>query len=246
MMEEPYRWLEAIGHRREYVREQLKGGSPVLAASLPDGVLLVGVGTGQSKVFELFDRQALAGLGHPADLERVRQAAIDTAHVEAFTRAPEDVSLRRLVAFGLSPQLKSSFEQIFGAPVLGEFLLVEVGAEPARDLMVRLHFDGTFEIERGRGMVAASVAEAEKAAQRWLQSVLGSDTDRGRTAELMLQAWGVLEAQQHFDEQIPSEDDRRENWRKRVEDRQLELGWLARQGKRRARFEKLSREQLGL
>ena len=39
MTEEPYRWLEAIANRREYVREQLKGGSPVLAASLPDGIL---------------------------------------------------------------------------------------------------------------------------------------------------------------------------------------------------------------
>ncbi|HEX4348892.1 MAG TPA: 20S proteasome subunit A/B, partial [Verrucomicrobiae bacterium] len=61
MTEEPYRWLEAIGNRREYVTEQLKGGSPVLAASLPDGIILVGVGSGQSKVFELFDRHALAG-----------------------------------------------------------------------------------------------------------------------------------------------------------------------------------------
>ena len=41
MTEEPYRWLEAVSNRREYVREQLKGGSPVLAASLPDGILLL-------------------------------------------------------------------------------------------------------------------------------------------------------------------------------------------------------------
>ena len=96
-----------IGNRREYVREQLKGGSPVFAASLRDGILLLGVGAGHSKVFELFDRHALAGLGHPADIEKIRQAAIDAAHLEAFNRAPEDVSLRRLIGFGLSPQLKT-------------------------------------------------------------------------------------------------------------------------------------------
>ncbi|HWY75993.1 MAG TPA: proteasome subunit alpha, partial [Verrucomicrobiae bacterium] len=116
MTEEPYRWLEAVANRREYVREQLKGGSPAFAASLPDGILLLAVGSGQSKVFELFDRHALAGLGHPADIEKIRQAAIDAAHTESFTRAPEDVSLRRLVGFGLSPQLKTNFEQIFAAP----------------------------------------------------------------------------------------------------------------------------------
>src|SRR5437868_4384187 len=128
MTEEPYRWLEAVGNRREYVREQLKGGSPVFAASLPDGILLVGVGSGQSKVFELFDRHALAGLGHPADIEKIRQAAIDAAHMEAFTRAPEDVSLRRLVGLGLSPLLKTDIEHIFSVSFLGIMIVTEVGS----------------------------------------------------------------------------------------------------------------------
>src|SRR3954471_17989402 len=91
MTEEPYRWLEAIGNRREYVREQLKGGSPTFAVKMKDGILTLGVGSGQSKVFELFDHHALAALGHPADIEKIRQAAIDAAHTEAFTRAPEEV-----------------------------------------------------------------------------------------------------------------------------------------------------------
>src|SRR2546430_11996871 len=137
MTEEPYRWLEAIGNRREYVREQLKGGSPVFAASLRDGILLLGVGAGHSKVFELFDRHALAGLGHPADIEKIRQAAIDAAHLEAFNRAPEDVSLRRLVSFGLGPQLKANFEQIFNAPYLVGLVLADVSVEPSQDLIAR-------------------------------------------------------------------------------------------------------------
>src|SRR5437867_7527355 len=137
MIEEPYRWLEAIGNRREYVREQLKGGSPVFGAGLPEGILLLGIGTGHSKVFELFDRHALAGLGHPADIEKIRQAVIDAAHMEAFTRAPEDVSLRRLVGFGLSPQLKTNFEQLFSAPFLVELIFAEVGLAPEKDLLLR-------------------------------------------------------------------------------------------------------------
>src|SRR4030095_5907332 len=156
MIEEPYRWLEAISNRREYVTEQLKGGSPVFAASLADGILLLGVGSGNSKVFELFDRHALAGLGHPADIEKIRQAAIDAAHMEAFTRAPEDVSLRRLVSFGLSPQLKTNFEQIFSAPFLVELILAELGNEPAKDLFFRLHFDGSFQTHFGGAFVCAS------------------------------------------------------------------------------------------
>src|SRR5258708_6142474 len=161
MIEEPYRWLEAIANRREYVRDQLKGGSPAFAVSLPEGILLLGVGGGQSKVFELFDRLALTGLGHPADIEKIRQAAIDAAHTEAFTRAPEDVSLRRLVSFGLSPQLRTNFEQIFTAPFLVELVLAELGNEPEKDLLLRLHFDGAFQFQSGGVQIAASVPERE-------------------------------------------------------------------------------------
>lgn len=246
MTEEPYRWLEAIANRREYVGEQLKGGSPVLAASLPDGILLVGVGSGQSKVFELFDRHALAGLGHPADIEKVRQAAIDAAHMEAFTRAPEDVSLRRLVSYGLSPQLKTNFEQIFSAPFLVELLLAELGAEPANDLFFRLHFDGAFQIQMGGAIVAASQPEAEAAAQKWLKEAAQGKTSRAEMADLLLQTWwGVLE-NKFLTEQVPAEKERQDGWREAVKGKVIEIGWLARQGPRAARYQTQTISDLGL
>lgn len=246
MTEEPYRWLEAVANRREYVREQLKGGSPALAASLPDGILLIGVGGGQSKVFELFDRHALAGLGHPADIEKIRQAAIDAAHTEAFTRAPEDVSLRRLVGFGLSPQLKTNFEQIFTAPFLVELVLVELGAESAKDLLVRLHFDGTFQVQFGGAQVAASVPECEIAAHAWLKNALASNPSRRDAADLLLQAWWLLRENKPFDSNIPPEADRQAGWRTDTKNRVVEIGWLDRRGERAARFEPLTLAQLNL
>src|SRR4051794_9588348 len=183
MTEEPYRWLEAIGNRREYVREQLKGGSPAFAVKMADGILLLGVGSGRSKVFELFDRHALTALGHPADIEKIRQAAIDAAHTEAFTRAPEDVSLRRLISFGLSPQLKTNFEQIFSAPFLIEMILAELGNDPSSDSIIRLHFDGGFQIATTMVTVAASDSEREKAAQDWLNAKLDGVKDRKTIVE---------------------------------------------------------------
>jgi proteasome alpha subunit len=246
MTEEPYRWLEAIGNRREYVREQLKGGSPVFAASLPDGILLLGVGVGHSKVFELFDRHALAGLGHPADIEKIRQAAIDAAHLEAFNRAPEDVSLRRLIGFGLSPQLKTNFEQIFSAPFLVEFLLAELGGEPDQDLIARLHFDGAFQLHTKGVVVAASQPEPEAAAQTWLNEALGQKIDRKELVENLLQAWWCLTENKPFVDGLPTEAERRDGWRKAVNGRSIEVGWLARRGSRHARYEELTPAQLGL
>ena len=246
MTEEPYRWLEAVSNRREYVREQLKGGSPAFAASLPDGILLLGVGGGQSKVFELFDRHALAGLGHPADIEKIRQAAIDAAHTEAFTRAPEDVSLRRLVSFGLSPQLKTNFEQIFTAPFLVELVLAELAAEPDKDVLLRLHFDGAFQFQSGGVQVAASVPERETAAKEWLRNSLAGKTNRRDVAEILLQAWWLLAENKPFDTTIPAEADRQSGWRNATQNRVVEIGWLDRHSSRAARYEPVTLAQAGL
>lgn len=246
MTEEPYRWLEAVANRREYVREQLRGGSPVFAVSLPDGILLLGVGAGRSKVFELHDRLALAGLGHPADIEKVRQAAIDAAHLEAFTRAPEDVSLRRLVSFGLSPQLKQNFEQLFTAPTLVELLFAEVSSEPGYDLLANVHFDGSFQLQTGGVAVAANTPEAEAAAKDWLTKALAGQTDRAAVADLLLQAWWMLTGNKSFTDKLPAEAERREGWKKAVSGKTVEAGWLARRPQRCARFECLNAECLSI
>jgi len=240
MTEEPYRWLEAIGNRREYVREQLKGGSPAFAVRMNDGILTLGVGSGQSKVFELFDRHALAALGHPADIEKIRQAAIDAAHTEAFTRAPEDVSLRRLIGFGLSPQLKTNFEQIFSAPFLIEMLLVELGASPDADIVVRLHFDGAFQISTTQVTVAAAEPEREKAAQDWLNEKLVGAQDRKSVVERCLEAWWRLIEGKEFSEE-PAAD-----WRNSLKDKVVEIGWLERNTSRQARYVPVTAAEVGL
>lgn len=246
MTEEPYRWLEAIGNRRDYVREQLKGGSPVFGASLTDGILLLGVGIGQSKVFEIFDRQAMAGLGHPADIEKIRQAAIDAAHTEAFTRAPEDVSLRRLVSFGISNQLKTNFEQLFTAPFLIELLLAELGSTPDHDLFFRLHFDGSFQLHTGGIVVCASQPEPESAAQQWLSSAAQNQADRAVVADLFLQAWWILQQNKSFTEGMPDEKERQSGWRAEVKDKTVEIGWLERNSPRAVRYRTLTLSDLGL
>jgi len=227
--------LEAVENRREYVRDQLKGGSPAFGAKLPDGILLLAIGTGNSKVFELFDRHALTALGHPADIEKIRQAAIDAAHMEAFNRAPEDVSLRRLVSFGLSPQLKTNFEQIFSAPFLVEMLLAEMHNDPANDLMVRLHFDGSFEFLTGPFVVVAANPEPEKAALTWINQQLAGKTAKEVVVETMLQAWWILRENKSFTE-VPPEEERRNGWRDGIKERVLEIGWLDRNARRPARF----------
>jgi len=174
MTEEPYRWLEAIGNRREYIRDQLKGGTPVFAVSRPEGIFLFGIGQGMSKVFEIYDRHAFAALGHPVDIEKVRQSAIEAAHLEGFNRSTKDVTLRRLIGFALSPSLKNSFEQIFSPPLMVEAIFAEVGDTQPEDILCRVHYDGNHHWEASGVLVAHTDADKEREAHDWLVKQLAS------------------------------------------------------------------------
>jgi proteasome alpha subunit len=142
MIEEPYRWVEAIANRREYIEGQLAPGSPIAALGYRDGILFLTLGQTRQKLFEIYDRIAMGAIGHPGDIERLRMAAIELASTEGFTRSAADVSLRRLVHYSLSPVLKSAFEQIYGPPYLARILFAEVGVHPEDDLFLRVEYDG--------------------------------------------------------------------------------------------------------
>lgn len=142
MFEEPFRFVEAIANRREYIENELSTGSPIAALAYDGGILLFTMGRERQKLFEVYDRIALGALGHPGDIERLRMLAIELASTEGFTRSAADVSLRRLVNYSLSPTLKAAFEQIYGAPYLARLLFVELGAASSTDQFVRVDFDG--------------------------------------------------------------------------------------------------------
>jgi proteasome alpha subunit len=200
MTEEPYRWLEAISNRREYIREQMKGGTPVFALARPEGVLLLGVGLGHSKVFEIYDRHGLAALGHPVDIERLRQAAIEAAHLEGFNRSSKDVTLRRLIGFALSPMLKQSFEQIFSPPFIVESVWAELGESEAEDVLVRVHYDGNHGYERGGLMVVHGDAKKEGEAATWLRQHIKPDQTLSQCAGICLVAWQAIADDKPFAE----------------------------------------------
>jgi proteasome alpha subunit len=189
MTDEPYRWLEAVANRREYIRDQLKQATPVFAFSRPEGVLLYGVGSGQSKVFEIYDRQGIAALGHPVDIEKVRQSLIEAAHLEGFTRSAEDVTLRRLINFSIGPLMKTNFEQIFGAPLIVIALLAEVGLTAAQDVIAHVTFDGTHQLISGGIAVAHADAEREKEAVQWLSNEVKGELSLKDVIARARQAW---------------------------------------------------------
>ena len=189
MTEEPYRWLEAITNRREYIEDQLASGTPVVALSAEPGILLLTVKASTPKLFEIYDHLALGTLGHPADIEKVRQAAIDAAHLEGFTRSPHDVTARRLVSYNLAPALKNAFEQIFSAPLLFRGILAELGATAADDVLWRMEYDGSFISQSGAELARGLVISGPRGvAADWLAPVPGPELPRGDLKSAALSA----------------------------------------------------------
>jgi proteasome alpha subunit len=185
MTEEPYRWLEAIQNRREYIEDQLTPGLPVVALSAQPGILLAGMKTPTPKLFEIYDNLALGTLGHPADIEKVRQTAIDAAHLEGFARSAQDVSARRLVSYNLAPALKAAFEQIFSAPLLFRGVLAELGETMNDDALWNVDYDGSFSAQTGAALSHGVVLSGPRQVTKdWLQNTQPLERDSLKSAAL--------------------------------------------------------------
>src|SRR5262245_2260082 len=162
MYEEPYRWVEAVGNRLEYLDEQFKQGSPVVALTYDGGILLTTVSKGTPKLYEIYDRLALGGMGHPTDLEKLRFSLLEMAHVEGFNRSPSDVTGARLVKYGIAPVIKQAFEEVYKAPFIVRILVAEMGLKPEKDAFLTINYDGTFEEATGCAALAATQAVQTK------------------------------------------------------------------------------------
>jgi len=198
MHEEPFRWVEAIANRREYIEDQLAPGSPIVALGFRDGILLFTLSRERQKVFEIYDRIALGGIGHPGDLERLRLTAIELASTEGFARSADDVALRRLANYSLSPALKAAFEQIYGPPFLARLLFAELGRGDAPNLFLRLDYDGSIRTNGGNfgktfedfGVIAGrqnAITQMEAS----LRAHRHSELSLAAALRLALNTWGI-------------------------------------------------------
>lgn len=175
MFEEPYRWVEAVGNRRQYLDAQFAEGSPVIALSYQEGVLLFTVSRGTAKLYEIYDHLALGGMGHPADLEKLRFSLLEMAHLEGFNRSPSDVTGARLVKYGIAPVVKQAFEEIYKAPFIVKILLAQVGVKPEQDAFLTIDYDGTFE-ERKLSAVLAAFSESHAKMLDYVVQQSGKDS----------------------------------------------------------------------
>lgn len=186
----PYDWNQSIQTRTEYIEERLRDGSPVVALSIPDGVLLASVHRAQRKIYEVYDRLAFGAVGNQSDIETMRNASLDFAHREGFQRSPDDVTAQRLVGSILAPALKKAFGDPFTAPFVFRGLFAEVGDKPEGDSYFTLGYDGEYKKETRFSVVGGSL-DAENAMIELIHGSLDQAQDRQSAVKLALEAWAT-------------------------------------------------------
>jgi proteasome alpha subunit len=188
-MYSPFDINEAVAHRKEFVEEGLRNGSPVVGLNYDGGLLLLTVRRTQRKIYEIYDRQMFSAIGRQSDIENVRLASIQNAHQEGFERSPDDVTLQRMVGFALSPALKKAFGDQMYVPVVIKALFAEIGRTPAGDTFFTLNYDGEYRQHQGVAVIAGTQA----AEDRMLERIGEPDTARTRDEALRraLSAWSV-------------------------------------------------------
>ena len=249
MIDEPYRWVEAIANRREYIESELAPGSPTIALSCQEGVLLLTFGKDRKKIFEVYDQIALGGIGHPGDIERLRMMAIELASTEGFARSVSDVSLRRMATYSFSPALKQAFEQMYGAPYLARLLFAEVGATPVDDLFVTLDYDGSMtanSMSSGKGRDHFSVISGSRRSAEQIALFLRNEEvgPLSRTLSVAVRAWGVglyTSNEDHAD--IPPGDELKNFLKTHLKAYSVEAALLERKPKTRIAFTELGEDK---
>ncbi|OGX01416.1 MAG: hypothetical protein A3K11_13115 [Nitrospirae bacterium RIFCSPLOWO2_12_FULL_63_8] len=190
LLDEPYRWAEAVANRRDYIEDQLRGGSPVVGTGYREGALLVTLVQGQQKVYEVYDRIAMAAIGHPTDIEKVRQAAIDLAHIIGFNYSEADVTLQQLVHFGLGPAVKTAFDEIVRSPYIVRTLLAELHRLEEGATFYSVDYDGTFQ-KRERCGCLGGIPEADRVMQRRLTDLHAAELPLEEALDAALLAWAA-------------------------------------------------------
>ena len=243
MLEEPYRWVEAINNRREYLEDQLSGGSPVVGMTYADGVLLLTTTPGPRKLFEVYNEIAFAAIGHPADIEKLRKAVIDIAHIEGFNLSARDVTLQRLVSFGIGPLIKAAFDEIFRSPFLARAMMAELDPVGGEDVFYTIDADGSF-AQSGRTAAVSGTEDSARAMVAKLQEV-GEGLELQEALGKALEVWGLGRLVLDADEgQVPDEAQVRDFLKGGLEGLKVEAAVLDRARAAKSKFSLLQAAEL--
>ena len=192
----------------------------------------------------MYDEVAFAAVGHPADIEKLRKAVIDIAHLEGFNLSANDVTLQRLVSFGIGPLMKAAFDELFRSPFVARVMMAELDPDGG-DAFFTIDADGSFAQSGGVAAISGN-AESAQAMTVQLQET-SSELPLDQALGTALEVWGLgrlaLDARDG-DGEVPSAEAVRDFLKGGLQGLTVEAAVLDRNRAAKSKFRLLTAEQL--
>jgi len=155
---------QVMADKAEFARKGISRGKSIVALEHQGGVMLMAENaTSLSKVGEIYDRIAFAGVGKFSEFDQLRKVGVRFADTKGYAYSREDVQGKALA---------NAFSQVIGEvftremkPLEIEILVVEVGDDRYEDhrenSLYRVKYDGFISDHKGFCAIGGNVDEVE-------------------------------------------------------------------------------------
>ena len=172
--------------KAEYARKGIARGKSIVAIEYSSGMALVAENPSSSlsKISEIYDKIAFAGVGKYGEFENLRKVGIRYADVKGYSYSRQDVTAKSL-ANAYSQAMGQIFTQEM-KPLEVEILVVEVGDSPTENGMYRILYDGTIS-DHSQFVVIGGATEG---AMSYLKNDYQENLSLGEAVQLCRKALG--------------------------------------------------------
>ena len=160
---------QVMADKAEFARKGIARGKSIVALEFSGGVLLMAENSTElSKVGEIYDRIAFAGVGKFSEFEQMRKLGVRFADMKGYSYSREDVRAKAL-ANAYSQAIGEVFTQQ-QKPLEIEVILVEVGDDRfqghEQNAIYRVKFDGFISDHKGFCVIGGNVDDVQQVLDR--------------------------------------------------------------------------------
>ena len=156
--------------KADFARKGIARGRALVALAYADGILICAENSSSTlrKVSEIYDRIAFAGAGKYNEYDRLRIAGVRHADLKGYSFSREDVDAQSL-ANAYAQMLGDVFTHEI-KPMEVEIVVAELGADPSRDRLFHILYDGTVVDEQGYTVLGGEADAIARAGQGQLRA----------------------------------------------------------------------------
>ncbi len=155
---------QIMADKAEFARKGIARGKSIVALEYQDGVLLIAENaTSLSKVGEIYDRIAFAGVGKFSEFDQLRKLGVRFADTKGYAYSREDVR-----GHALANAYSQAIGEVFTRemkPLEIEIIVAEVGDDRYQDhrdnTLYRVTFDGFISDHRRYCVIGGNVEDVE-------------------------------------------------------------------------------------